>query len=115
MTRLTERDAQGAYIVGDGICGDGGDPERYRGDDVDRFAAYEDTGLEPYEIERLKRERDAAVEELRNNAWCENCHHYDNMSGCGDFPRCDTCFEMCYCKDCYDGSKWEWRGVQEDA
>lgn len=50
MERATQRDELGYYLVGDAIYGDCGVPEKFRGDDVDRLAAYEDTGLEPEEI-----------------------------------------------------------------
>lgn len=52
MKRVTQKDERGYYLVGDGIYSDWGVPEKFRGDDVDRFAAYEDTGLEPEEIIR---------------------------------------------------------------
>ena len=47
MERATQKDERGYYLVGDGIYSDEGTPEKFRGDDVDRLAAYEDTGLEP--------------------------------------------------------------------
>ena len=50
MERATQKDERGYYLVGDGIYSDEGTPEKFRGDDVDRLAAYEDTGLEPEEI-----------------------------------------------------------------
>lgn len=53
MERATQRDELGYYLVGDAIYGDYGVPEKFRGDDVDRLAAYEDTGLEPEEIDRI--------------------------------------------------------------
>ena len=52
MERVTQKDERGYYLVGDGIYSDWGVPEKFRGDDVDRLAAYEDTGLEPEEIEK---------------------------------------------------------------
>ena len=58
MTRSTQRDELGVYLTREGIYGDWGTPEKYRGTDIDRLAAYEDTGLDPEEIEQLKRERD---------------------------------------------------------
>lgn len=54
MERATQKDKHGYYLVGDGIYSDWGVPEKFRGDDVDRLAAYEDTGLEPEEIIELK-------------------------------------------------------------
>lgn len=47
MERATQKDEHGYYLIGDGIYSDWGAPEKFRGDDVDRLAAYEDTGLEP--------------------------------------------------------------------
>ena len=53
MERATQRDELGYYLVGDAIYGDCGVPEKFRGDDVDRLAAYENTGMEPEEIDRI--------------------------------------------------------------
>lgn len=53
MERVTQKDELGYYLTGDGIYSDWGTPEKFRGDDVDRLAAYEDTGLEPEEINAL--------------------------------------------------------------
>lgn len=51
MERYTKRENGGnAVIRGDGIYSDWGTPEGFRGDAIDRLAAYEDTGLEPEEI-----------------------------------------------------------------
>ena len=54
MKRLTQKDENGFYLTGDGIYSDWGVPEKFRGEDIDRLAAYEDTGLEPEEIIELK-------------------------------------------------------------
>lgn len=54
MERATQRDKRGYYLVGDGIYSDEGSPEKFRGRDVDRLAAYEDTELSPEEIIELK-------------------------------------------------------------
>ena len=62
MERATQRDELGYYLVGDAIYGDCGVPEKFRGDDVDRLAAYEETGLEPEEIEPLAKQRDLYVD-----------------------------------------------------
>ena len=50
MERYTKKDGDGYYLIGDGIYSDWGVPEKFRGDVVDRLAAYEDTGLEPKDI-----------------------------------------------------------------
>ena len=58
MERVTQKDECGYYLVGDGIYGDWGTPEKFRGDDVDRLAAYEETGFEPEAVELLAKQRD---------------------------------------------------------
>ncbi|SCJ78392.1 Uncharacterised protein [uncultured Clostridium sp.] len=50
MERVTQKNGRGYYLLGDGIYSDWGVPEKFRGDAVDRLAAYEGTGLEPEEI-----------------------------------------------------------------
>ena len=52
MERATQRDELDYYLVGDAIYGDCGVPEKFRGDDVDRLAAYENTGMEPEDFKR---------------------------------------------------------------
>lgn len=54
MKRLTLKDENGWYLTGDGIYSDWGVPEKFRGEDIDRLAAIEETGLEPEEIIELK-------------------------------------------------------------
>lgn len=51
MNRLTRRDSKGWYIKDQSVAYD----ERRRGEEIDRLAAYEDTGLEPEEIVDLRR------------------------------------------------------------
>lgn len=63
------------------------------------------------EIQRLERERDAAVSDLTKickgfNA-CWRCKHYDS----DDFPHA-ACVE---CTKSGNERNWEWRGVQEVA
>lgn len=59
MKRATHIDKDGWYINGANVAAvfhSGTGEIRMRGKDVDRLAAYEDTGLEPREIEQLKGE-----------------------------------------------------------
>ena len=56
------------------------------------------------ELERVKRERDAAVEGLRvcsieNNMECQYCLYRTARS---------------FCWNCTDGSNWKWRGQKEE-
>lgn len=69
MERATQKDERGYYLVGDGIYSDEGTPEKFRGDDVDRLAAYEDTGFEPEEIGALK-SREKGLVELLSGVSC---------------------------------------------
>ena len=62
MERATMKDEHGYYLVGDGIYSDWGVLEKFRGDDIDRLAAYEGTGLEPEEIELMAKQRDLYVD-----------------------------------------------------
>ena len=62
MERATMKDEHGYYLVGDGIYSDWGVLEKFRGDDIDRLAAYEGTGLEPEEIELMEKQRDLYVD-----------------------------------------------------
>lgn len=71
------------------------------GEEIDRLAAYEDTGMEPEEIAALKRERDAAVLDLIMLGDCETCTKDCGITiarilGCG-------------CKD------YVWRGKEESV
>lgn len=58
MNRATKEDACGYWLPadGDGIYENFGEGVVYRGKDVDRFAAYENTNLEPDEIAKLQAE-----------------------------------------------------------
>ena len=52
-------------------------------------------------LRQLERERDAAVADLAKNRKCETCKHYEP----------DT-----FCVGCTGrGSKWKWRGVQDET
>lgn len=58
-------------------------------------------------IERLIRERDAAVAELESLQACEDCKWYNESThNCEDVEH-----EVCTAFE----SHWEWRGVQEGA
>lgn len=67
---------------------------------INRLAAYEDTGLEPEEIETLLAEREAAVEEMHGR--CSKCKHF--FSGILRSP-CKYC-----CREGGAVDYWEWRG-----
>ena len=68
------------------------------------------------ELERVKRERDAAVRDIYNMKACALCKHYPNGEQCETYfllcVECDN--ENCICKECVNGEKLEWRGPQEE-
>ena len=72
MQRSTHRDERGYYLMGDGIYSDWGAPEKFRGDDVDRLAAYEDTGLEPEVIKAIANALSGKTS-AKGKIWCNEC------------------------------------------
>ena len=66
-------------------------------------------------LAQLERERDAAVEDLREADMvdCEHCKHYKVFGSEECQLECDECTADCPCKHCIDNSCWTWRGVQE--
>lgn len=88
MERVTQKDEHGYYLVGDGIYSDEGVPEKFRGDYVDRLAAYEDTGLEPETIEEIYKEwsyylnfvgKRNAIEDAVDDIYDEGKVDYDRL------------------------------------
>lgn len=54
------------------------------------------------ELEQVKRERDAAVEDLNASRMCRTCAHYGDDGFIS--KRCINCASHCL---------WQWRGVKE--
>lgn len=63
------------------------------------------------ELERVKRERDAAIADLKHGDNCDICAHTACDRDC-DFE-CDTCTFDCKCRTCRDECNWEWRGIKD--
>ena len=57
------------------------------------------------ELERVKRERDAAIADLKHGDNCDICRDCDF--------ECDTCTFDCKCRTCRDECNWEWRGIKD--
>ena len=144
MERITHKGADGRWYQ----------DVNFEGDILECLAAYEDTGLTPEEIERLrkcfdkgvylpsdilqaadaiettgklehenlmlrtelnrlKRERDQAVKDLRHKDVCDICiGSLNELEGCD--CECLDCKLECRCRNCIDESLWQWRGVQEE-
>lgn len=63
--------------------------------------------------EKAERERDAAIERIKEDHWCEDCKYCHVAEACRNDGLCFACNAPCYCEDCDSGSKWEWRGKEE--
>ena len=68
-------------------------------------------------FETMKRERDAAMAQLKEvdvNSYfeCAHCKH-EELCDSPVWPCNDCDDEECPCHTCSEGSKWQWRGVQE--
>lgn len=66
--------------------------------------------------ERMKRERDAAVKQLKDVdtvdlLYCSHCKHEELCDY--NLNSCDDCEKDCPCHTCVDMCNWQWRGVQE--
>ncbi len=93
-----------------------------------QLAAYQVTGMTPEKIVRLKTERDAAVQELREMCvtygdTCNRCAHkrsdgidcyFPDEQEDADDKICRMCDSGCPCGHCDGESKWEWRGPQTE-
>lgn len=69
-------------------------------------------------IQDLSAQLAAAVEDLRQaDVDCNFCANKETPTPCAedeeDYPMCKGCPYECNCKECFDNSKWEWRGVQQ--
>lgn len=71
--------------------------------------------------EKYKRERDAAVEDLReaDRLDCEHCINYSQFGSdaCDESNfMCTECKKIhCRCKTCRNNSNWQWRGVEGEG
>ena len=63
--------------------------------------------------EKAERERDAAIERLRVDHWCDDCKHGLVSQACRNDGECSECDGQCYCGGCEKGSLWEWKGEEE--
>lgn len=63
--------------------------------------------------EKAERERDAAIERIKEDHWCEDCKYCHVAEACRNDGLCFVCNATCYCEDYDSGSKWEWRGKEE--
>ena len=60
------------------------------------------------ELERVKLERDAAVEDISRE--CHKCKHFKVL-----FNGCTPDYDCDYSDVCRDNDHWQWRGVKEDS
>lgn len=70
---------------------------------MERYTAYERTGLTPEEISTLKAERDAAESDIKTAARLHNDFGDDCKLFCKNAGiQCSVCVDMCH---------WKWRGL----
>lgn len=112
MERMTYKDASDRWVI---ACNrlwhyfENKYPAHIRGEAVDRLAAYEDTGLEPEEIAKLRAERDAAINAIPHT--CETClFHAVTFNGCTLDHDCTN--PDGGCSNNYD--RWKWRGPTKE-
>lgn len=80
----------------------------YSTDDMRRFVEdyFQSVCEECPELEDVKRERDAAIEELRG--MCYLCTHFNDNNFCFE------CMHFCpFDDECFHKDHWQWRGPQE--
>ena len=64
-------------------------------------------------IERLEKEKAALINTIRG--FCRHCKNVDVDENCGRaWVGCSICSKDCPCAGCRKGSKWEWKGVDEE-
>jgi len=67
------------------------------------------------EIERLRSDLTEAVKDLALSAECDTCAHERLVPdpACEETDYCcsDCRNTECVCRDCYDGSRWQWEGL----
>lgn len=69
----------------------------------DRYVDFELAEAE--ELRQVKEERDAAIGDLERIKFCGACKHCDSLA----LPIPEVC------KQCSNGSNWEWRGVKTEV
>lgn len=79
------------------------------GNEIVRQAAGEIEKLE-HELGQVSSKLDLALSQLQRAAACDDCLHLAVLNACESDELCHKCSAWCYCKDCKDGSKWEWQG-----
>ena len=63
-------------------------------------------------IERLEKERAALISAISGFCqWCKNLDADENS--CRVWVGCSICDRKCPCAGCQNGSKWEWKGVDD--
>ena len=63
------------------------------------------------ELERIKKERDAAIRDLRSSDTDCNCCIYAGAVVDCDLE-CGHCSKACMCGKCTDNNLWQWRGTK---
>ena len=63
-------------------------------------------------IERLEKEKAALISTI--SGFCQWCKNSDaDKNSCRVWTGCSICDRKCPCAVCRDGSKWEWKGLED--
>lgn len=63
-------------------------------------------------LERLEKEKAALISTI--SGFCQWCKNSDaDKNSCRVWTGCSICDRKCPCAVCRDGSKWEWKGLED--
>ena len=87
-------------------------PSRSKGELLDDAA---DT-IEALDIllDTVRKQRNTAVAALKTHSSCKDCRHKGGGVNCDVADGCDACPLDCACKECVDGSRWQWNNGGKD-
>lgn len=90
------------------------DMQKIFGTDEMRYCGVDDVHIAAAElIERLEKEKAALINTIRG--FCRHCKNVDvDENCCRAWVGCSICSKDCPCAGCRKGSKWEWKGVDEE-
>ena len=115
MDRLTERDSNGITFL---VCREGcnGGPACFECEQkaINRLAAYEDTGLEPEEIETLLAEREAAWISVKDRTPKDDDDGLEFICMTNATGRCNGVMSLNWAVAKIRGKivrRWMWRGM----
>lgn len=94
-------------------CGEGADGTPRPEPSDEEIVCYDPLKLAAADlIERLEKEKAALISTIGGFCqWCKNLDADENS--CRVWTGCSICDRKCPCAGCRDGSKWEWKGLED--